>query len=316
MSRDFAHLARRISSVTTNCLLSAVVLVAGLTFGRQVLRWWADDPAERIGTVPAVDDVDGLGDPWRLHVVQFGDRPWSLGRQSIAGDKTAAAAALRAACREVVQQDNLPDVPDSGAVADFLPRLEASEPIEQQPGQWRLYAFDEVVPMVVGTRPRGRPGSRTNGGGPSVKGTAPSASRESGQSPGDPAAAAQRVVVWGMAMPMDGETWTVFTFQPDAAVGLASDGLPEVPLPDGCRRTLSMRVAGGGATLAFEGPQGPEQWTDFYDRWFAVYNWKAEGGWQRFGQKWYARYVARGRTGADRSTFISAASRPGQARGC
>lgn len=276
MSHDFAHLARRISSVTTNCLLSAVVLVAGLTFGRQVLRWWADDPAETTGTLPAVDDADGLGDPGQLHVVQFGDRPWSLGRQSIAGDKTAAAAALREVCREVVQQDNLPDVPDSGAVADFLPRLEASEPVEQEPGQWRLYAFDDVLPMVVGTRPRATGDDAASGGDRGVT---------------------QRVVVWGMAMPMDGETWTVFTFQPDAATGLASDVLPEVPLPDGCRRTLSMRVAGGGATLAFEGPKGPEQWTGFYDRWFAVYNWKVDGGWQRFGQKWYARYTAPGPDG-------------------
>ena len=295
MSHDFAHLARRISSVTTNCLLSAVVLVAGLTFGRQVLRWWADDPAETIGTLSAVDDADGLGDPGQLHVVQFGDRPWSLGRQSIAGDKTAAAAALREVCREVVQQDNLPDVPDSGAVADFLPRLEASEPVEQEPGQWRLYAFDDVLPMVVGTRPRATGDDAASGGDRGVT---------------------QRVVVWGMAMPMDGETWTVFTFQPDAATGLASDVLPRCPCPTDAAGRSRCGWPAAGPRWRSRGRRGPSGGPASTIGGSQCTIGRQTVGGSGSGRSGTLGTRPRGRTGADRSTSISAASRPGRARGC
>ena len=45
----FAGLAKRISAWTTRGLLTLMVLVAGLGFGRQVLKWWAADAADRTG---------------------------------------------------------------------------------------------------------------------------------------------------------------------------------------------------------------------------------------------------------------------------
>ena len=39
----FAMVAQRISGWTTNGLLTAIVLLAGLGFGRHTLRWWAAD---------------------------------------------------------------------------------------------------------------------------------------------------------------------------------------------------------------------------------------------------------------------------------
>ena len=53
----FAALAKRISSWTTNSLLTLLVLVAGLGFGRQVLKWWRADaspPAGRASFRPAM----------------------------------------------------------------------------------------------------------------------------------------------------------------------------------------------------------------------------------------------------------------------
>lgn len=52
-----------------------------------------------------------------------------------------------------------------------------------------------------------------------------------------------------------------------------------------------MRVAGGGAMVAFEGPQRPETWKSFYDRWFARHNWRAAGQWRNYGSAWYLRFV-------------------------
>ena len=73
----FVRLARRISAWTTNGLLTVIILVAGLGFGRQVLHWWAADTrAKTASGTPSAGD--GLGDPSQPHVLQFGDQPWSL----------------------------------------------------------------------------------------------------------------------------------------------------------------------------------------------------------------------------------------------
>jgi hypothetical protein len=273
MPSDYAQLAKRISAITTKCLLSAMVLVAGLGFGRQVLRWWAADEAAPTPAGPA-GIADGLGDPWRLHLLQFGDQPWSLCRQSISGDSEAAATALRAVCREVVGHACPPDEPPGEAENRFLSRLAARDPAEQEPGKWRLYDLSEAFPMLVGTRQT------------AVLTHAPSE--------GSLAATSHRMVVWGLALPAGPKTWTLFTFQPEASAARSSAVVPEVPIPPECRRTLSMRVAGGGAMLAFDGPQEPRTWIDFYDGWFAARRWRTVWGWQHSGPRWHARYTAAG----------------------
>ena len=271
MVTDYAQLAKRISATTTNCLLTAVVLVAGLGFGRQVLRWWAADTGESADASRPAQIADGLGDPWRLHVLQFGERPWSIRRQSIGGGKQAAAAALREVCREVVRQDRPLDQRPGEAEGNFLRRLAAREPAEQEPGGWRLYELSQAFPMVVGTQPQA--GATDSPPGENL------------------AAVAHRVVVWGLALPVGPEAWTVLTFQPEVRGGQQPVPLPEVPIPPGCRRTLSMRVADGGGTLGFVGPQEPKAWIAFYDRWFATHTWKRAGAWQQLGSGWHARYT-------------------------
>jgi len=271
MATDYARLAKRISATTTNCLLTAVVLVAGVGFGRQVLRWWAADTAQSPEASQPAEVADGLGDPLRLHTLQFGDQPWLLHRQSITGDRQAAAMALRVVCRDIVRQDRLPDRPPAPAEANLLSRLAARDPAQQEPGEWRLYELTEVLPMVVGTRPQ-----------PATADNSPSK---------NPAARNDRVVVLGVALPVGPDTWTLLSFQPGGPVGQPSAGLPEVPIPAGCRKTLSMGVAGGGAVLAFEGPSEPKTWISFYDRWFAAHDWKTIGGWQESGTGWHARYA-------------------------
>ena len=52
-----------------------------------------------------------------------------------------------------------------------------------------------------------------------------------------------------------------------------------------------MRVAGGGAIVAFEGVGGHKTWGKFYQRWFASHNWKTARGWRKSGSRWHARYT-------------------------
>jgi len=257
----YRRLAGRITAWTSKGLLTAVVLVAGIGFARQVLFWWADDaPASNEGLL-ASKAAEGLGDPARPHILQFGDQPWTVRRQSVAGDRQRASAMLRADCRQVVRRRSLPDLPAAKAETEFLARLRSQEPVEQEPGRWQLYEQDDAFPMAVGVRQGLVPPSR-------------------------------RVVTWGLALPTDTDAWTLYTFVPAGASETRPAKLAELPLPPLCRRTFSMRVVGGSGVVAFDGTGSPHDWTDFYDRWFERRNWRKTALRRGPGSTWYGQYTA------------------------
>ena len=271
----FAQLAKRISAWTTNCLLSLIVLVAGVGFGRQVLKWWAGDAPSPSDTSAATMATGNLGDPAAAHVLQFGNQPWSLRRQVIAGDKSKAAAALRNAARELLATAGPSNVPPTEAGQRFLAFLAQSVPVDQEPGKWRLYESSDVFPMVAGV-----------GQTPEIPAKSP---RPEGVNLAERAC---RVVLWGIAVPMGSEAWTLLTLQP-AVPSKEGDSVPfGIPLPPGSSVTLAMRVADGGAMVAWNGLAQPEQWKRFYDEWFARQGWKSATAWQAAGAASYAKYAA------------------------
>ena len=289
----YGRLARRITSITTNCLLTAVVIVAGLGFGRQVLQWWEEDASQAQITPNAMQRGDGLGDPERLHVVRFGGQEWSLQRQSVLGDHRAAAEVLRSLCRLAVEQEHRPHGEPGEAENRLIGVLAGQQPCDVQPnavqpnegqaGMWRLYELENDLPLVVGVR--------------AVEVDQKEADRDK---TAGAAGSGDRVVTWGMAMPIGENSWTVCTFQPAAEAGEPGNGPTFPSTPPGCRPTLSMRVVGGGGMIAFEGPETsenggptthlPKTWIQFYDRSFAAHNWKIAKNWQQRGSVWYGSY--------------------------
>ena len=99
-SPSLGRLARRISAWTTNGLISVMLVVIGLGFGREVLHWWHDE-----GGVPAAAPpmaADPLGDGAAPHLLEFGDQAWSVRRQEFSGLWADVSAALQAACRRAI----------------------------------------------------------------------------------------------------------------------------------------------------------------------------------------------------------------------
>jgi hypothetical protein len=285
----YAAVARRISSWTTNCLLTAIILVAGLGFGRQVLYWWAGDPPRPAAAPPSLEAADGLGDPWQPQVLHFGDQQWSLGRQTIPGDRAAAATALRRACRQGIDVATPAPGQPSETETRFLASLERLKPAAESAGKWQIYELPHGFPMVVGTR--------TGKGGSDVSIATPSTDEEKTvagkQSPiaANLAQLPRRVVIWGLAIPMAAKVWTIYTFQPESDAGRANPGSANLPVPPEGRRLLSVQVADGGAILTLAGPDHPDAWMRFYDRWFVEHGWQAAGAWQRLGTSWHGRYT-------------------------
>jgi len=268
----FADLARRISSVTANCLVTLIVLVAGLGFGRQVLVWWKADSVNQ--PVPSLPAAKAWDDPRQAHLLEFGQEPWSVRRQSIAGERAAAVEALRATCRELTATARLPDAPAGKSESELLARLARSAPLDQQAGQWSLYQLQHEFPIILGAR-------------------CPSAQEQ----PGDGeklAATPLRVVTWGLAIPAGPDTWTLYTFQSEQSSGARFSLLPEIPLPPDCRRTLSARTTQGVGMVSVTGPRCPETWAHYYDQWFTRHRWQPMDGWQRSDSGWRRRYRATG----------------------
>jgi hypothetical protein len=241
-SYGFAALAKRITAWTTNSLLTLIVLVAGLGFGRQVLEWWA------AGASPSPTVVKSLDDPTQIHTFQFGDNSWSLSRRSVAGDKSKAVEQLRMACRDALEAS--PSVAALPNDDRFLAFLADSTPVDQIPGKWRLYELNEACPMTVGV-------ATSN-------------------------PAEYRVVVWGLAMPTGDKQWTLSTFQSEVRSIGGQSGLSNVPLPPGSCRTLSLLATGGGIITfsgpdrSVEWKNFYDEWSA-YQGWQQVASWQPTG---------------------------------------
>jgi len=288
--KSYADVARAVSSWTTRGILTALVLVAGLGFGRQVLRWWRQG-GEPPSAAPSVEGpsaaASGSGPD---HVLRFGEQPWSLRTTRVAGDRDAAATALRTACRGMVSQSRLPDEPPDETERALLGRLAAAEPCERGPDGWELFELPRGVPMAVATLP-----AREKGTGPICAKHPPGRSGKSGLSPFRPgegenlAGARRRVVTWGLAVPRAAREWSIYTFQPDRPGGSTAGGLPEVPLPPDALRTLAVETAGSGTIVAFEGPGPPGAWKRFYDDWLAGGRFRPVAAWHHSPESWHLR---------------------------
>jgi hypothetical protein len=253
-----------------------VILVAGLVFGREVLRWWGADSTTAPQSAQAVVAGEGLGNPAEPHWLQFGDQSWSFTRQVASGSAKEVAATLRANCRQATRAAAAPVDPPGPAEQDFLRSLAGRRPVEEQPGRWQLYELDGAFPMVAGVL----------GNEYSVLSTRP-------LHPGSPQASvrpphfARRVVTWGLAVPQGDNAWTVYGFHRAPPPGAATGYVSEVALPPGASRTLTIGDGRGGAMLSFRGPAEVETWKQFFDSWLADRGWRAVGNWRQYGLNWH-----------------------------
>lgn len=172
----YGRLARLIGGWTANLLATAIVVVAGLGIGWQLLVWW-NEPSHGGASEGTT------GSPWTSDVLPADLRldttrgPMAMGR--VFGDRAVVLAELRRRCRSVDAGDIGPAEPGPGE-RRFLDRLANLAPVEQT-GDLDLYAPDESVTMVVAV------------------------SRQR-----------QRIAAWSFALPVEEATWSCYTFGPGA----------------------------------------------------------------------------------------------------
>lgn len=254
---------------TTKGLFSALVLVGGLGFGRQVIRWWRDDesaPAAARPPAPAFESAAG-GQP-----VEFaaGDSNLRFGRLSIAGNQAQATNSLKALCRRDLATA-APWSPSADAEErELLSRLTAMEPAARlEKAEARLYEPAPGMPLVIGVR---RVAGAQKGG---------SENATSWQ---------DRVVLWGLAAPVGPREWKLYLFGADSPGATDERGWAP-PLPPDCRRIMGFRDRRGAETIAFQGTGGCDDYRRFYMAWQAKRATPMSGQWRRTGSGWQVSLV-------------------------
>jgi len=280
-----ASLAVRISRWTTNSLLTCMLLVMALGFGREVLHWWHDDPtpAKSDGSRSlAVSTVSPDS-----QVLSFGHQKWTIKRQEFRGQAAQTASALQAFCRAAIA-----DAPPGGDSPDateqnVLKRLAAEKPVAEEPGHWRLYQWSQGFPIMIGTRSLSGtlrvPPANGMRSVPDTKGT-------------NLAETTYRVVIWGIAVPAAPGTWSLYVFQPGSAEQSNEHAASEIPITPGGHRLASIRAEGGSITAFSVDDDLGASTRPFYDRWFADHGWSVATPWQQNSTGWHARFEPFGKS--------------------
>ena len=327
---SLGDVARRITSRTTDLLAVSVVLVASLTFGRQILQWWHASPPDAGVSGDALLPAPGWEDERQSLSLEFGDLPLALTRQVVMGDRAAAVAALVGHCRAGAIDAKCPVHEPDEAEQRLIEKVAGLKPVAEQAGEapavtpvagknretagdWQVYVVDERFTLVVAVR-------RFPDGGAGVPPSDEQAERlhhksERGSGSNGTARKVQRLVCWGIAMPTGENAWTLYVFRQSPAGGTSASGQPTVPLPPGANRNLSLRDERGGLMLGFSGSGLAQNWMTFYDDWFAGQGWAKSDHWSTGKQTWSVRFIKPGFPEAGRIEIRIAVDQKGELTG-
>ncbi len=238
----YAALARRLAQWTTKGLLTALIFVAGLGFGREALRWWSGrDSRDLAGPLAP---ADGLGDPSRRQELLFGNSSWQIDAESLLGDHARAMAVLVERCRQSAAASPLPGEPLRPGETQFLHYLRSQSPVRSQTGSCLVYQLEGAFPMAVGLRACAGPETACGAGVPPAEAAGTAAPRE--KTRGEGAATG-----WRIGLPCgnlgDGDPAGSAALRPAHSAGGAVD-VVRIPSSELCNNRGGRRTAGDPAS--------------------------------------------------------------------
>ncbi|MBI5757188.1 MAG: hypothetical protein HZA46_01570 [Planctomycetales bacterium] len=280
-----ARVGRMLAGRTTDLLGIAIILIAGLTMGRQVIEWWRTDPTKL--TAPLDDSQHSAltwGDNGASVSLEFGDHPCAIVRRMFHGSHVDALSVLRADCRALLDRPDPPQKPIDASERTMLDQLAKFTPDEEEPGTWQLYQIADAFGVVIGTRNfADRGGQRSDA----------TSDHHPPSTIHHPPLPSRRVICWGFAFPFSKDNWVLYTFH-SASTSVAVAGLPVPTLPPQSRRVLSLRDERGGSVVSLTGVGQSAEWSRFYDAWFAGQKWRRDADWQQVGNVRQARFRPQG----------------------
>lgn len=261
---SLAAQARRWRRRTTDLLAIGLLLVAGLAVGRQLTAWWNEPTLSEVDA-EAIVATTGPGDAWdKPDELQLGDLPLAVRRRQVHGDRDAAWVEIEAAVGEIASSTPWPSGEADQEEQDLLQQLQNREPRAQPADGIAMFRIEGPLPMIVARKQR----------------------RQS-----------YRVIAWGLALPVAGDTWIGWTFS--GAVGEQSD--VAISLPAQSQRLLSLRGSGSQQLVVFTGQPSSDAWLKHFQSELDRRGWQMTGLPVQRENGWTARF----RMAPDRNAVIS-----------
>lgn len=304
------RLARRWGNWAANLFVSGVVVMLGVTFGREVVEGWRSGPAESQGGVAAsveqTAELNATSDE-----LWFNELPFAVNRGEAAGTLDEVLTRVVAVCERAAERSwtsrETWERQLGAAERRLLAQLDSATALVHRvtpAGTWTVFERRRPIPLVVAV---GEPL-------PASTGTADAGHADAmraGTKRADPVER-RRVLAWGVVLPDDWGAemaggaktksaasarsavdarspdsalapassgavpegrWAWFTWRPQAGERPASGGTgPRLP---GGRCVLRIASADGSERWAFSGTGSPDAWRAGIEQWFAARGWPA-----------------------------------------
>jgi len=277
--RDFGHLARRIAGWTTNGLATALVIIAGLTLGRQVLIWWGETPA----TSPTARARDsGTGPEPEVRQLEFGALATTVQTRQIRGKHQDVLRELRELCRPATRPGSSNSSSASPAELRLLAELAGKVPAESGDG-WRIDEWPQLIPLVICSTI-----AHVNSLPSKVEGISGNEKKSVLPTPLD-----LRIVSIGLAVPGNEDEWTAYAFRVDGA-SPATSGESTIPLPPDSQRVMSLLQPDGSILTTFRGEGQVSAWEDHFRTGVHAKGWQIQGHPPKASGRWQAEFLRDG----------------------
>lgn len=270
-SQQLQPVSKRIGNFASNLLVTGLILILGIAFGREVILWWrTDSPTDGLSPTSTVVTASNATGDGESQLFEFGDFPFALRREAFVGGVTNATERLRVVSREAIAGAEVWTGEVSDAERRMLNAARRLKPVEEQSQKWAIYQIDEPIPMVIGTCNVGKKVSESQ----------------------------WRVVSWGMAVPSvtsadePQSDWTLFTYTSDVLSGQGGESAV-LPTPPSGRRTVSLRTEHGGIVIGYAGDTDVAKWTEFYEALFIEHRDLSQSDWQVERGIWRRRFVTK-----------------------
>jgi hypothetical protein len=245
-------LARKITRRTTDLIVIGFIVIGGLTVAQRLLVWWKTDPAETLADPEIVFSRAALA-PWGAGpqgvAIDLAGKPLTLLRRTFEGTHAEAAGFLRRECRETVAagEVTLPELtPEETRLTETLRK---HPPVEADPaGRWALHEIGAPLSMTLGVRRADAPGT------------------------------VDRVVCWGLLLPLAERSWSILQIMPRPTRG-AEQVVDPLPLPAGVQPGLAVRDELGGQVVTFSGVGPVDVWRRHFDQLATMRQWVAAVEW-------------------------------------
>ena len=255
----FATLGVRVAGWGTRLILCGLIVLVGVTFGRQVLIWWGHREVNSVAAKSKQVKAIGadLGQPFIPQFVQFGNSPIVVQSERFVGKRDDALKRLSAAAKQVLDSSEPLQKTLGPKEKKLLAWITKKKPVAELP-TGKLYQSIGPLPMVVAVKPNTE----------------------------KTIASQFRVVSWGIGLPGNSNetAWTLYTYSAHRQrLPVGGKTLPDLPTPQGSRKILTLQSPSGSSMVVLAGPGRRADWKEQIQRHFEKRQWKKVEDWRQTG---------------------------------